>query len=165
MSIQNSIILIGMMGSGKTTIGKLLSKELNFDFLDTDKILELKEQMSCKEIFKKKGENYFRTMEMQLLPSLKNTNTVIATGGGFPIYNDNFKKLNSIGTTIYLKTSAEELNRRTKIKSHRPLIKNKDSIREILYFRNSAYQKSRFTISTDFKSPQEIAATIISIIE
>ena len=57
-----------MMGSGKTTIGKLLSKELNFDFLDTDKIIELKEQMSCKEIFKKKGENYFRIMEMQLLP-------------------------------------------------------------------------------------------------
>ena len=93
-----------MMGSGKTTIGKLLSKVLNFDFLDTDKIIELKEQMSCKEIFKKNGENYFRTMEMQLLPSLKNTNTVIATGGGLPIYNDNFKKLNSIGTTIYLKS-------------------------------------------------------------
>ena len=154
-----------MMGSGKTTIGKLLSKELNFDFLDTDKIIELKEQMSCKEIFKKKGENYFRTMEMQLLPSLKNTNTIIATGGGFPIYNDNFKKLNSIGTTIYLKTSAEELNRRTKIESGRPLIKNKDSIGEILDFRNSAYQKAHFTITTDFKSPQEIVATIISIIE
>jgi shikimate kinase len=104
-------------------------------------------------------------MEMQLLPSLKNTNTVIATGGGLPIYNDNFKKLNFIGTTIYLKTSAEELNRRTKIESSRPLIKNKDSIGKILDFRNSAYQKAHFTILTDFKSPQEIVATIISIIQ
>ena len=106
---KSSIILIGMMGSGKTTVGKILANKINFKFIDSDDLIEKQEDKSINDIFLLKGENYFRELEKNLISKFKYKSFVLATGGGLPVFNDNFDKLINIGTIVYLKTSFKEL--------------------------------------------------------
>ena len=103
--IKPSIILIGMMGSGKTSVGKILANHLKFSFIDTDLEIENQENKTINQIFKVYGEPYFRMLEKNLLKNLNKYNFVISTGGGFPIFNDNMSQLLNLGTTIFLETS------------------------------------------------------------
>ena len=106
---KSSIILIGMMGSGKTTVGKILADEINFKFIDSDDLIEKQEDKSITDIFLSKGEDYFRELEKNLISKFNHKHFVLATGGGLPVFNDNFDKLINIGTIVYLKTSFKEL--------------------------------------------------------
>jgi shikimate kinase len=100
---MNNIILIGFMGSGKTTLGKLLADELNYTFVDSDQYIESMEKKAIPEIFKEDGELYFRKKEKEFLLHAKLLNkSVISAGGGLPCVGDNMDQLNDLGMTIWL---------------------------------------------------------------
>ena len=114
------------MGVGKTSIGKKLSKQLNWKFLDTDKLIEKKIGLPIPEIFNQLGEDFFREQEKEILNEIASLeNVVVSVGGGLPCFFDNMDRLNEIGTTVYLKLEPEFIVQRlleSKIK--RPLISN-----------------------------------------
>lgn len=118
------IILLGFMGVGKTSIGKKLSKQLNWKFVDTDKLIEKKIGLPISEIFNQLGEDFFREQEREILNEIASLeNVVVSVGGGLPCFFDNMDRLNEIGTTVYLKLEPEYIVQRlleSKIK--RPLI-------------------------------------------
>lgn len=148
---MENIILIGMPLSGKSTLGRELSKILKYDFIDTDILIEEIEGKSIKEIFKIYGEDYFREKELEIIKKLKKENNkVISTGGGLPIYNGNIYKLKNIGFTVYLKVSLEELIKRMikKENNTRPLLKNNDTkfLEGMYKDRIEIYEKAHTTI-------------------
>lgn len=110
---MNNIILVGMMSSGKTTLGKKLAKLLSYRFVDLDKLIENSENMSIPEIFAEKGEPYFREIESKILKqTLPNKRIVLASGGGAPCFFDNMDYIKSIGISIFLDVPADELANR-----------------------------------------------------
>ena len=120
------VFLIGMMGSGKSTIGMELAKIMSYYFIDMDQYIEKTVGMQITEIFQVKGEEHFRMLESQALDELKqNENTVIATGGGTPAYFRNMDTMLTFGRVVYLKMDMEDLFERL-VKKHeeRPLIMN-----------------------------------------
>jgi len=168
---MSNIYLIGFMGSGKTTIGNALSAILNFDFLDTDKEIEKRNLISIKDIFKTKGESFFRNEEAKIIKNIpKLKNTVIATGGGFPCFNNHIDILNSLGTTIYLSYDIETLYLRLKNNDNRPLINEenqkelKSYIKNLLSERITTYNKSKHTILCNNLTVNEILREINSLI-
>ena len=142
------------MGCGKTTLGKQLALELDYDFIDTDTYIESKEQMSITEIFAQKGEEYFRKCESDTLIYMSQlTRTIISTGGGLPCNELNITKINSEGMSIYIKLDVETLaNRLSDASSERPLVagKTKDELIEyidkLLTKRQLFYSRARMTI-------------------
>lgn len=122
---MSNVVLIGFMGAGKTTIGKKLARMLDFEFIDSDQLIELQQAMSVGQIFATRGEGYFRELERELIQELnmKNSGFVLSTGGGMPCFSDNIKLLKNLGSTFYLKRSPKELAHRLKnAKSERPLL-------------------------------------------
>ncbi|MBR5712845.1 MAG: YqeG family HAD IIIA-type phosphatase [Lachnospiraceae bacterium] len=111
---QLNIVLIGFMGSGKTTVGRILAEEMGYDFVDTDRYIEEKVGMSIAEIFRTKGEEYFRDLETMALKGIlkSKTHTVIATGDGMPVRTKNQTMLRKLGTVVYLNGSEEEMMKR-----------------------------------------------------
>ncbi len=156
VSLEN-IVLIGMPLSGKSTLGRELSKILKYDLIDTDTLIEEMEDKSIKEIFKIYGEDYFREKELKIINKLKKeSNKVISTGGGLPIYNKNIYELKKIGFTVYLKVPLEELIKRMVKKEYdtRPLLKNNDTkfLEEMYKNRIEIYEKAHTIIcNTNYK--------------
>ncbi len=138
--------LIGMMGSGKSTLGKSLATKLNFDFIDLDELIELTYQSSIVRIFEEKGHDYFRNIESETLQSIVPIrNTIVATGGGTPCFLDNIHYMNDNGVTIFIEVSVVELVKRLEIdKMKRPLINSIDKDNIIDYVRKTKLQRSRF---------------------
>jgi len=120
------IVLVGYMGSGKSTIGKLLADNLDFEFIDLDDFIAASEKMEITKIFEAKGEIYFRKKEFQYLNEILNTKNdfVLSTGGGTPCYGENMNAiLEATSNVFYLKISiAGLINRLISEKEHRPLI-------------------------------------------
>jgi len=117
---KKCICLIGMPGSGKSTIGKQLSKKLKYSFFDTDEEIEKYEKTKIKDIFSKKGEDYFRSVETTIFDKLMNKNeVVISTGGGLII--NNLKKL-KLSFNVYLYCDLDTLTKRASRNNHRPLL-------------------------------------------
>lgn len=153
------LVLVGYMGSGKSTIGKILAQELNAQFYDLDTKIEETVGMSISEIFKKKGELFFRKTETKVLDKLLDYNSsfILAVGGGTPCYGTNMKIIKEKATaSFYLKLNIPSLlNRITKEKQHRPLIasiKDEDLpefIGKHLFERSSFYSQATHTITCD----------------
>ena len=148
------IFLIGFMGSGKTTAGKMLANRLSYSYFDLDEFIEQQEQESIRNIFEKKGESYFREQESKYLKKIAEyEDCVISTGGGAPCHFDNMDYMNNAGITVYLKMKPEQLASRLKNgRQERPLIKDKDD-QELLHYikdklsqREKDYQKASLTI-------------------
>ena len=120
----NKVFLIGFMGCGKSTFGRKLAKQLEWEFIDLDDYIEEQERCSISEIFKNKGEVYFRNLETKALKESNQwINTIISTGGGTPCFNDNIDLINKIGLSIHIKLSPEDLKIRLEgEKAKRPLI-------------------------------------------
>ena len=161
-----NIALIGMMGSGKSTIAKLLANRLkDFSFVDTDEEIIKSQKISINEIFEKYGEKTFRTIETeQLKEILKKDNQVIATGGGIVISEDNLNLLLNNSVLIYLKAEFEELYNRVKNNKERPLLNDcniKEKIINLLGQREEKYKKAHFTIDTTNKTPDIIVKEIL----
>lgn len=132
---MENIILIGMPSSGKTTMGKLLSKKLNREFFDTDNLIEEEENLSVSEIFENKGEKYFRDLETKILEEVSKKNgIVIATGGGTPIKEVNRDMILQNSIVIYLNRNIEKLET-----FGRPLSKNLKTLEKMYDKRNPIY--------------------------
>ncbi|WP_179320267.1 shikimate kinase [Winogradskyella helgolandensis] len=168
------IVLIGYMGSGKSTLGKELATVLNYSFLDLDDYISDKENTSISNLFKMKGEIYFRKKETEYLKELINTseNLVLALGGGTPCYGTNMDLLtgNTDLVSFYLKLSIPLLAKRLfKEREKRPLISHLNTETELLEFigkhlfeRTQYYSKSQFTLNTDNKTKQEILEDLVA---
>jgi shikimate kinase len=165
----NSIILVGFMGSGKTSIGKALSSKLGYKFYDTDEMISDKYGNSIAQIFEKEGEAYFRMLENQLTEELRKVkNAVISTGGGLPVFYDNMEILNATGETIYLKNSVRRLTERIFMDKSRPLVKEYNSksqlneyVKNVLSSRKVFYSKSKHIINCQNKTIEEIVNEIL----
>ena len=161
------------MASGKTTIGRLLAKSINFEFIDLDEYIESKEGNSVSEIFKTKGEIYFRKVEHKYLKDiLSNKNRyVLSLGGGTPCYASNMELIKSVRNTIsfYLKASIKELViRLMNEKDLRPLVarlKTKEELTEFigkhLFERNHFYNQSDSKIMIDGKSKEKVVEELL----
>ena len=155
-----------MMGAGKSTVGRYLAKALNYHFLETDQLIEKQENRTIEAIFKESGESYFRNIERNIINQFENKTCVYSTGGGLPIYNKNIHKLKDIGQVIYLKTSIGELlNNRIKDNVSRPMFKDAISFKNLLKQREPIYCEADFVVTTDSKTPEEIASEISLLIE
>lgn len=121
---MNNIVLIGFMGSGKTTFGRWVSRRHNRKFYDTDEYIEKKQNTTISEIFATKGEEAFRDMETETVKELSDTldNCVISVGGGLVLREVNRELLRKLGTVVYLKASEEELCKRLSKDTKRPLL-------------------------------------------
>ena len=163
-----NISLIGMMGSGKTTIGKLLAKELSYSFVDTDALIVKNENRSINDIFANSGESYFRNIESNILKdALNNQNQIISTGGGIIKSDNNIKLLKDKSIVIYLEADEETLFNRLKEDTTRPLLNVsdiKEKIKVLLSERQEKYKQAHYTITTENKEPNEITKEIIGII-
>ena len=156
--------LIGMMGSGKSSVGKLLANKLQFSIIDIDKEIEKNEKLSIKEIFEEKGENYFREIESKYLLRKRNS-AVVSCGGGIILNKKNREFLRTNGYTIYLKSSIPTLEKRLLNKSSRPLLNNdnlKETLINIYSKRKTLYTSAaNTTIITDRRSVKEVCELII----
>lgn len=158
---QKNIILIGYMGSGKSTIGEKTARSLEVEFLDTDTLIEEQEGMTISELFAQKGEAYFRQKETETIRNLKKESKrmVIATGGGLPMKEENQGLLKELGIVVYLKASVDTLVERLKEDTTRPLLKEGDlreKIETMLEVRNPVYEKvADIVLETDTKSIYE----------
>ncbi len=171
---MNAIFLIGYMGSGKSTTGKILANQLGCSFIDLDSFIEEIEQKSIPDIFSLFGEETFRLIEHNALKKLikQNGNAVIACGGGTPCFHDNISLMNNAGLTIYIKLSPETLQNRLLVaKEKRPLIENKSSdallifIKEQLAGRSAFYAMAETTIDAENMNATEVAQLINKKIE
>ena len=124
MKSKENIVFLGMMGSGKTSIGFLVSKKLNLDFFDTDQLIEKEMGMKISKIFEIKGEKYFREQEANALVKItKQDNFVVALGGGAPCFASNFSLIKSTGISVYLQMEKVDLyNRLAANRGNRPLL-------------------------------------------
>ncbi len=161
--MQDNIVLIGFMGTGKDTIGRLLAQSLNMEFISTDNLIEFSAGMSIKEIFEKRGEAYFRRLEEQALRTMKGLkNVVIATGGGIVINPKNRARLRKMGRVVHLDAELSVLKKRIITKDKRPLIKTQSDI-EILYKRRKGmYDFAEIIIDTTCSSPRMIVNEIVA---
>jgi len=168
------IVLLGYMGSGKTTVGLRLAQGLGIDFIDLDAHIESSENNSIAEIFALKGEIYFRKKENEYLKQILSNNNdfVLSTGGGTPCYGDNMLTiLEGTKNVFYLKTSLKELVARLSTeKEHRPLIKNiadsdlPDFIGKHLFERSFFYEMAPHSFLCDDKSPESISGEIADLL-
>lgn len=148
------IFLVGMPGSGKSTLGKQLANKLMTTFVDLDHEIELHEQKSVSEIFAQSGEDHFRQVESKLLHQFaaSQDSFVMATGGGAPIFFNGMDVINQSGVSIFLNVPIEILVKHTSNRSTRPLLKNEneDELREkltkIRETRLKVYQHARITL-------------------
>ena len=164
------IVLLGYMGSGKSTVGKHLSALLNLQFIDLDNYIEEAEKMPVSEIFERKGELYFRKKEHSYLTEIVEGQKefILSTGGGTPCYGNNLNTiLSSTDNVFYLKLSISELAKRlSKEKLERPLISNipdeglSEFIGKHLFERIPYYGQAHHTIECGNKNPYEIAEEI-----
>ncbi|MEC9205775.1 MAG: shikimate kinase [Pseudomonadota bacterium] len=135
---SNIIFIIGLMGSGKTSIGKALSKKINRKFFDTDQEIIRNENSNIGQIFNRYGENYFRELEYKTLLKLKdNNNSIISTGGGIVLKKENIDIMKNNGIIIFLNIDVKEQIMRIKNKKNRPLLDSKDPEKDLLNMKDS----------------------------
>jgi shikimate kinase len=162
---MDHITLIGMMGAGKTTVGRILAQITSKRFIDTDVFIERQSGMSISDIISLKGEEYFRKTEKDVILSLDiKKPSIIATGGGAVMDHDVFLFLKSIGKTVYLKAGPDVLYKRTANVEIRPLLKHGNRLeilQKLLETREPRYLESDIVVDADNDSPHEVAVSII----
>ncbi|MBQ5663239.1 MAG: shikimate kinase [Bacteroidaceae bacterium] len=163
------IILIGFMGSGKTTLGRALAKALGLTFIDLDNYIELRYCKSINQIFAERGEDGFRNIERTLLHEVcEFEDVIISSGGGTPCFFDNIDYMNAQGTTIYLQVPNDRLLTRLKIaRNRRPLLKDKNDeeieqfIAEQIQRREPFYTKADHAFTADrLEDREQIAESV-----
>ena len=140
------VFLVGYMGVGKTTIGKLLSEALGLKFIDLDKYIENRYRKTIKMLFDEKGEDGFRKIEHEMLLEVATfQNVLIATGGGAPCFYDNMRTMNEHGVTVYIKASVDHLaSRLLASKNVRPLIESKSPEELKVYINHHLNQREEY---------------------
>ena len=165
---MKTIVLIGMMGSGKTTIGKLLGEKLTLRSIDIDVIIEQNEKRTVSEIFQNEGEKYFRNIERETIKkNFTNKDLIISLGGGAFEDQSTQELLLKNSTVIYLKTSPNIILERIKNNTNRPLLRNQmtvEKIQSIILQRQKNYELANITILTDNKNTDKIVEEILGVI-
>jgi len=167
--VGKNLTLTGMMGVGKSTIGKNLAKKLNYNFIDVDKIIESKERMSINSIFKNKSEGYFRKIESEItLSELKKDNSVISLGGGAFLNKTIRRSAKKFSISFWLDVPIYELTKRLKKSRQRPLLFEKnitDTVKKIYFDRKKIYNEADYRIKCNSLKSREIVNKILDIYE
>tara|TARA_B100001173_G_scaffold214808_1_gene185494 strand:- start:234 stop:746 length:513 start_codon:yes stop_codon:yes gene_type:complete len=168
MDLNKNIVLIGMMGSGKSTIGYLLSKSINLDFIDVDKIIEKETGVKIYNIFEKKGELYFRNLEEKItLRLLKSKRKIISLGGGGFINKNIRKEVLNNNFSFWLNWKNSTLIKRIKKSKKRPVAfySNKKNLKKLISERTKIYSEANFKINCETLSKNMIVNQIIDFYE
>lgn len=169
--MKNNIILIGYMGSGKTTLGKKISFRERIAFLDTDKMIEQKQGKAVSEIFDEEGENAFRQMETDCLKEIMGYSDryIISVGGGLPLKEENRMLLKELGTVLYLRARPDTIYGRLKNDTTRPLLRGDDpegKIRTMIQIRGPVYEEAAdVIIDVDEKGYETLIGEIIDLVK
>ena len=159
-------VLIGFMGAGKTSVGGALSGLTGLPFIDVDERIETQAGRKIAEIFYDQGETAFRELEHKVLAAIAlEPPSVVATGGGAVIRDDNWPLLRKIGRVVYLEASPEALFERVKNETHRPLLqqgKGREAFVKLWHERQALYAKADQRVGTEGHTPWEIASAILS---
>lgn len=167
MSLPKRVVLVGPMGAGKSTIGRILAKELGYRFLDSDRIIEERCGANIPWIFDVEGEDGFRLRETAMLSELADQpQTVLATGGGAVMREANHPHLKRDALVIYLKTSIEQQVERTRKDRNRPLLQNGNPeavLRRLFALRDPIYSAlADIVMYTDRKSPRLVVRQLVN---
>lgn len=167
--MNKNLVLTGMMGVGKSTIGKSLAEKLSFNFKDIDKLIERKEGCSINQIFKNKSENYFRRLENTIsIQELKKKDNVISLGGGAFLNNSIRRTVKKSCVSFWLDVEINELVKRLRRSKKRPLLYNKnlrETINKIYLERKNTYNEADFKIKCNFLKPELIVEKILKLYE
>ena len=162
---MKNIYIVGFMGTGKTVVGRALSQKTRVIFVDLDACIEEKEKMTISEIFKTKGEEYFRRIEKEaLLNASKQKGAVISCGGGIVVDPENMARMKETGICVCLAASPQEILKRVGVTTHRPLLHSGDPlerIQSLMSDRDSSYRQADILIDTTNLSVEDIVATIL----
>ena len=160
-----NLALIGFMGTGKTSVARLVSDLLRFDYLDTDELIQSRTGRTINDIFAKDGEPAFRELEQQVTAELSTRErTLIATGGGLPTRPANLASLKTHALVVCLWASPEKIWERVKNQTHRPLLHGPEpqkKIRDLLAAREQFYRQADVLINTDIRSVREVAQQVV----
>ena len=168
MNSKKNLVFLGMMGSGKSSIGYLVSKKLNIKFNDIDKLIEDETGKSVSNIFKEKGEAYFRNLEEKItLKTLKTINSVVSLGGGGFINDKIRKEITDNHLSFWLKWDDSTLLKRIKDSKKRPLAfkSTEQELKKLIKNRSKIYSKAKFKINCNKHTKTEIVKKIIKIYE
>ena len=165
-----NIFIVGPMGSGKSTVGKIISNELFLNFFDTDEEIETRTGASIDWIFDLEGEDGFRKRESKILEEMVQQNSIVlSTGGGIILSETNREHLSSRGTVFYLATPISVQLERTSKDKDRPLLKNGDPgkiLEKLHQARESLYEEvADYIVNTEGKSSQEVSEEIIKLVK
>lgn len=167
-AMKQNVILAGFMGTGKSTVGKILARRLNARFIDMDELIEKKAGKPISRIFADDGEAEFRRMERELARELAGeTALVIAAGGGIVLNPDNIRDFSKTGMVICLHASETEIMRRISGSSGRPLLEKGDKFKrifELMEKRRPLYESISSRIDTSGRTPEEVAGKILALI-
>lgn len=162
---MKNIVLIGFMGTGKTSTGKLLASRMGYSFIDTDYKIEQVNKMTIKEMFARYGENYFRQKEHEIIKKIADyRQVVISTGGGVVLNAENMKALRTTSRIISLQASVDVIFERTSRRNNRPLLEQKNPkaiIAKLLEERLPLYQQADLQLDTSEFSPMQIVEKIM----
>lgn len=167
--MTKNIVLIGFMGTGKSSCGKALANRLGCAFIDLDKYIEGKERMSVPEIFAAKGETYFREKEREAVREVsKRKGVVIATGGGTIKDGENFALLKERGVIVCLTADVDTILARTARRGERPMLDGQENrrkgIEELLASRQGMYARADFSVDTSVLSPMQVTEEVIGFL-
>ena len=167
--MKKNLVLTGMMGVGKSTVGKNLAQKLSYNFVDIDRTIESREGSSINLIFKNKSESYFRKLEYEIsLEKLKKKNTVISLGGGAFLNKSIRREIKNTSVSFWLDVDVSELIKRLKKTKKRPLLYNKNlnvTVNKIYLERKKTYSEADFRIKCNFLGPDKIVDKILKLYE
>ncbi len=163
--MKKSLVLTGMMGVGKSTLGRLAAKRLKVKFIDVDKAIERKERKTIKKIFEENGEKYFRKIEKKItFKILKKKNMVIALGGGAFINKEIREKILRSCISVWLKVDLDKLIKRYKRSDRRPLVNNQkldNEMKKLYLLRKKIYSLANFKVNCDNMSKTQVVEKIL----
>src|SRR4051812_8096175 len=158
---MHNLALIGFMGTGKSSVGRLVASHLHFQFMDTDEWIETQTGKAISDIFKQAGEAVFRQVEKQVVAEVSHFRKyVLSTGGGLAANADNLASLKSHALVVCLWASPEVIWERVRAQSHRPLLQDPDpleKIRKLLAAREPFYRQADVLVNTEMRSVKEVA--------
>jgi shikimate kinase len=160
----HNLALIGFMGTGKSSVGRLAAHLLHFTFLDTDQVIEARAGKSISDIFQQQGEPVFREWEQRIVEELTHRKrTVIATGGGLPANPANLESLKTHALVVCLWASPEKIYERVRDHAHRPLLNEPDplaKVRQLLAAREPHYRQADVLVNTELRTVREVAIQV-----
>lgn len=168
MKSKENLVFLGMMGSGKSSIGSIVSKKLNIDFIDIDQVIEKRLGMTITKVFEKEGEKYFREIEeVTTLKILKNNKTVISLGGGAFLNNKIKKEILENHISFWLNWDIKTLVNRIKDNQKRPITLNasKNELIDLVKKRSVVYSKAMYKIDCENLTKNEVVQYILKIYE